>query len=247
MDAAQLIHPNLPIIVAGTSILLLSLATYFGSPWLAGILGKARIERELGLLRKKGATVLHHIQLPTKTGDLVHIDHLIITNAQVIAISTLGYFGEIMGSIRSSVWTQETAQGSNRIPSPLKEHDLILQTIHGALGTRLKVRAISALTAGKVRSDSKDIVAAATCARAMHAAVDGVTTGAKQEWASNIIRNVSLSGRESEIEKEKAFIARQGNESHFKSARYLLVISATLMLLAMALAGLRLAATHGLI
>jgi len=247
MDAAQLIPPFMPVITAALSILILLLAAYLGSPWLAGIIGNARIHRELGLLKKKGATVLNHIQLPTKTGDIIHIDHIIITNAQVIAISTLGYSGEIMGSIRSPMWTQETSQGSNRIPNPLKEHELILQTIEGALGTRLKTRAISAFTAARLSTDARDIVHASTCAKAMHAAVEGITTGPKQEWAANIIRNVALTGKDSQAEKERAFISRQGNESRFNNARYMLIASAALMIAAIILAVLRSAATHGVI
>lgn len=247
MAVAQLVHPNTPIILTALSILLLLVSAYYARPWLAGIIGNARIHRELSLLSKKGATVLNQLQLATKTGDVVHIDHLIITNAQVIAISALGYFGEIMGSIRSSVWTQETSQGSNRIPSPLKEHELILQTIQSTLGTRLKIRAISAFTAGKVSSDSKDVVAAATCAKAMHAAIEGVTTGAKQQWAANIIRNIALAGKDSKIAQERAFLAKQGSEAQLKSARHLLIGSALLMLLAVIMAGIRLAALHGLI
>jgi len=246
MDVTQLIHPNTPVVLAAFSVATVLPSAYFAKPWLAGIIGNARIQRELGLLRKKGATVLNHVQLTGKTGDIVHIDHLIITNAQVIAVTTLGYSGEIMGSVRSSVWTQETPQGPRRIPNPLRDHELILQTIQAALGTRLKVRAISAFTAGTVSSDSNEIVAAAQCARAMHAAIDGVTIGSKQEWAANIIRNVSLKGKDSQKEKERAFISRQGNESRLRTARHLLFASALLMAVAIAMAGLRLAATHGL-
>lgn len=247
MDINQLIHPYTPILLAVLSVLLLLFAAYFGAPWLSGVIGNNRIQRQLGVLRKKGATVLDNIQLATKSGDIVHVDHLIITNEQVIAISTLGYSGEIMGSIRAAVWTQETTQGNHRIPNPLKEHELILQTIEGALGTRLKVRAISAMTSGKVSSDSADIMPASACAKAMNEAIEGVSNGGKQQWATNIIRNVALSGKDIRVHKERTFIARQGNESRFKTARYMLMGSAVLMLLSMILAAVRLAATHGVI
>lgn len=247
MNIAQIIHPYAPILLAAISMLLLLLAALYGRPWMAGIVGNARIQREIGLLRKKGAMVLDQLQLTTKSGDIVHIDHLIISNTQVIAISTIGYTGEVMGSIRAPQWTQETPQGAKRIPNPLKEHELILQTIQAALGTRLKIRAISAFTAARLSTDSRDIVPAAVCAKSIHEAIEGTVAGPKQQWAANIIRNVALSGKDSKAEKERTFIARQGNESQFKAARYLLITSAVSMVIAMILAGLRLAATHGLI
>jgi len=247
MDVIELIHPNMPIIVAAASMLFMLAAALYARPWIAGVISSARIHRELNLLRKKGATVMDHIQLVTKTGDVIHIDHLIVTNAQVIAISTLGYSGDIMGSIRASTWVQETAQGSHRFPNPLKNHETIIHTIQSALGDRLRIRAISAFTAGHLHSDSKDVVAAGECAKAMHAAIEGVTTGAKQQWAANIIGNIALTGGESKMEKERAFIARQGNETHFRIARYAIMTSALLMLIAMILATVRAAAIHGLI
>jgi len=247
MDVLELIHPNTPVVMASVSIVLMLIAAFYARPWVAGVISSARIHRELSRLRKKGATVMDHIQLVSRTGDVVHIDHLVITNAQVIAISTLGYSGDIMGSIRASTWVQETAQGSHRFPNPLKNHETILHTIQSALGNRLKVRAISAFTAGRLHSDSKDVVAAGECAKAMHAAIEGVTTGAKQQWAANIIGNIALTGGESKAEKERAFIARQGNETHLKIARYTISLSALLMLIAMIVAAVRAAAVHGLI
>jgi len=246
MDSLQIIPPSAPVIIAALSIVFLLIAIYYARPWLAGVIGNARIERELGLLRKKGATVMDHIQLTTKHGEPIHIDHLIVTNAQIIAISTLGYTGDIMGSIRASMWTQEMAQGSHRFPNPIKNHEVILHTIQSVLGERLKIRAISAFTAGRLHTDSKDIVPAAECARAMHAAVEGVTTGSKQQWATNIIRNIALTGVDSKAEKERAFIARQGNEAHLEVARHTMIASAVLMLLAIALAGIRLTVQHSL-
>jgi hypothetical protein len=247
MDLSQFIDPNIPVILAAISMTTLFLAIYLARPWLAGMIGNARIERELGRLKKKGATVMNHIQLATKAGDVIHIDHLVITNAQVIAITTLGYSGEIMGSVRASTWVQETAQGSQRIPNPLIHHQEIVRTIQSALGDRIKIRAISAFTAGNLSTDSKEIVQAAACAKAMHAAVESVTTGAKQQWAANILRNITLTNVDSKVEKERAFIARQGNESQLKNARTLMLTSLFFMLLAITLAGLRLAVGHGLI
>jgi hypothetical protein len=248
MDSIQLIHPETPLIMASASILFLLIALYYARPWLAGVIGNARIQRELGLLKKKGAIVMNHIQLPTKKGTVIHIDHLIITNAQLIAISTLGYSGEILGSVRSATWMQETAQGRHRFTNPLRHHEMVQQTIHSFLGSRLKIRTISAFTAGHLRgTDSRDVVTAAECAKAIHAAIEGITTGAKQHWAANIIRNITLADADSRAEKERAFIARQGNEKHFKIARYMLAVSTVLMLLAIIVAGIHLASNHGLI
>ena len=246
MDSMQYIHPNTPVIMAITSIILLLATIYLAKPWLIGLIGSSRIQRELSELEKKGATVMNHIQLATKQGDVLHLDHLIITNKQVICVSTLGYSGEIMGSIRASTWTQETSQGSHRFPNPIKNHELIVNTIQSALGNKLGIKAISAFTAGNLHADSDEVVSAVRCAETLHATIEEGATGPKQQWASNILRNIALSGTDSKRQRELAFIARQGNEKQLKASRYAMGSSALLMLLAIILAGIRSAAQHGL-
>lgn len=247
MDPAQFIHPYTPILMAIISMLLLLATIYYAKPWLAGIIGSSRIQRQLSQLEKKGATVMNQIQLITKRGDVLHLDHLIITNKQVICISTLGYAGEIMGSIRASSWTQETPQGSHRFPNPIKNHELIINTIHAALGNKLEVKAITAFTAGNLQANTDEVVSATHCAEILHDTIEEGASGSKQQWASNILRNIALRGADSKRERELAFIARQGNEQHLKISRYAMGSSALLMLLAMILAGIRSAAQHGLI
>lgn len=115
------------------------------------------------------------------------------------------------------------------------------QTVASILGDRLKIRTISVFTAGNLHSTgSQDIVSSSECAQAMNVAAEDFTSGKKQDWATNIIRNVTLTCSDSSSEKEHAFIAKQGNEKHLKIARNLALSSATLMLVAMILAGTRL-------
>jgi hypothetical protein len=247
MDAIEIIPSVTPVILGLLSIFMLAISTYFAMPWLAAMLGNARVERGLNLLKDKGATVLNHLLLADKQGDTIHIDHLIITNAQIIAISTLGYSGEIMGSVRGKTWIQEARQGSYRFPNPLTHHEAIRNLLRGILGERLKVRTISAFTSGHLQGNAtEEVVSAQACAKAMRAAVEGVTTGSKQQWAANIIRNVQLKDQHN-LERERSFISQQGNEKYLKTAQYLMSGSALLMLLAIAIAGLRLAVNHGVI
>ncbi|MCF7820829.1 MAG: NERD domain-containing protein [Mariprofundaceae bacterium] len=248
MDVIQIIPAAAPVILGVLSVILLTSSTWFARPWLAGVIGKARIERELNLLRKKGATVLNNLLLADNKGEVIHIDHLIITNAQIFAISTLGYSGEILGSVRGATWIQETRQGSHRFPNPARHHEAIRNLLHGILGERLKVRTVSAFTAGRLQGDATDeVVSARECARAMHAAVEGLTTGTRQQWAGNIIRNVLLKNNGNTAITNRAFVSRQGNEKYLKAAQYMMTGSALLMLLAIIMAGLRLAANHGVI
>ncbi|MES0371781.1 MAG: nuclease-related domain-containing protein [Mariprofundaceae bacterium] len=245
MDGILLIHPTTPVSLAAGSFIFLIFSAYYVRPWLAGMLGSSRIQSKLKLFQKKGATVMNHIQLATKTGDVLHIDHLIITNEQIIVISALGYSGEILGSIRSATWTQDTSQGRHRFPNPVRYHDMAKQTIASILGDRLKIRTISVFTAGNLHStNSRDVVSATDCAQAMSRAADDITSGKKQDWATNIIKNVTLTDTNSSAEKEHAFIAKQGNEKHLKIARHLIIGSAILMLLAIILAGARLASNQ---
>jgi len=246
MDSMQYIHPYTPILMAVVSMLLLLATVYYAKPWLVGLIGSSRIQKQLGELEKKGATVMNHIQLSTKLGDALHLDHLIITNKQVICVSTLGYSGEIMGSIRASTWTQETSQGSHRFPNPMLNHELIKNTIQAALGNKLEIKTLSAFTAGNVHVDSAEVMTAAECAETLHKAIEEGPTGSKQQWASNILRNIALKGAASKRGRELAFIASQGNEQQLKLSRYTMGVSALLMLLAIALAGIRSAAQHGL-
>jgi hypothetical protein len=247
MDAIEMIPSVTPVILGVLSIFLLAISTYFAMPWLAAMIGNARVKRGLNLLKEKGATVLNHLLLADKKGDTIYIDHLIITNAQIIAISTLGYSGEILGSVRGRTWIQETRQGSYRFPNPLIHHEAIRNVLHGILGERHKVRTMSAFTAGRLQgTDSKEIVSAHECANAIHAAVDEGATGPRQQWASNIIRNVQLKG-DTKTARDRNFISRQGNEKHLKAAQYMMIGSSTLMLLAIITAGLRLAVNHGVI
>lgn len=87
MDGILLIHPTTPVTLAAGSFIFLIFAAYYARPWLAGMIGASRIQRQLKVLQKKGATVMNHIQLTTKQGDALHIDHLIITNEQIFIIS----------------------------------------------------------------------------------------------------------------------------------------------------------------
>lgn len=247
MDAIEMIPAATPILLGGLSVILLAGSTYFAMPWLAGLIGQARIKRELNLLKHKGATVLNHLLLTDKKGEIIHIDHLIITNAQIIAISTLGYSGEILGSVRGATWIQKTHQGRYRFPNPVRRHETICNLLHGILGERLKVRAVTAFTAGHLQGTYTDeVVSAHKCARAMHAAVEGVTTGSRQQGASNILQNVMLVDKH-HTNRERAFISQQGNEKYLKAAHYMMTGSALLMLLAISTAGLRLAVNHGVI
>ena len=246
MDSIQYIHPYSPILMAIISVLLLLATIYFAKPWLVGMIGSSRIQKELGELAKKGATIMNHIQLTTKQGDVLHLDHLIITNKQVICVSTLGYAGEIMGSIRASTWTQETSQGNHRFPNPILNHELIKNTIRSALGNKLEIKTISAFTAGNLHVDSEEVATATQCAETLHAAIKEGAAGSKQQWASNILRNIALTGADSKRERELAFVARQGNEQQLKISRYTMSASGLLMLLAIILAGIRSAAQHGL-
>jgi len=247
MDAIEMIPSATPVILGVLSIFLLAGSTYFAMPWLAAMIGNARVERGLRLFKEKGAIVLNHLLLVDRKGDAIHIDHLIITNAQMIAISTLGYSGEILGSVRGRTWIQETRQGSYRFPNPLMHHEAIRSVLHGMLGERLKVKTISAFTSGRLQGDAtNEVVSAQACAEAMRAAVEGVTTGSRQQWAGNIIRNVQLEDRH-HLERERSFISQQGNEKHLKVAQQLMAGSALLMLLAITMVGLRLATNHGII
>ena len=244
MDAIQMIPAATPVVLGILSVVLLTVAIYFARPWLAGLIGNARIERGLNLLENKGATVLNHVLLADKKGDTTHIDHLIITNTQIIAISTLGYSGEILGSVRGATWIQETRQGSYRFPNPVKHHENIRNILHGILGERLKVRTISAFTSGRLHGKATDdVVSAHECARVMDAAMEEVSTGSRQQWAGNVIRNIQLEDPRKR-ERDSAFISRQGNEKHLKAAQYLMASSAVLMLLAVVTAGVRLAANQ---
>ncbi len=247
MDAIEMIPSVTPVILGSLSIFLLVISTYFAMPWLVAMIGNTRVERGLNLLKEKGAIVLNHLLLADKKGDIIHIDHLIITNAQIIALSTLGYSGEILGSVRGRTWIQETRQGSYRFPNPLVHHEAIRNVLHGMLGERLKVKTISAFTSGRLQGDAtEEVVSAQVCANTIHAAVEGIATGSRQQWASNIIRNVQLKDRRN-LERERSFVTHQGNEKYLKIAQSLMAGSALLMLLAIAVAGLRLAVNHGVI
>ena len=247
MHTIQMIPTVTPIVLGMLSLSLLAFSIYFARAWLAAMIGEVRIELKLNLLKKRGATVLRHLLLADKKGDTTHIDHLIITNAEIIAISTLGYSGEILGSVRGATWIQETRQGRHRFPNPVRHHETIRNLLHGILGERIKIRTLSAFTAGHLQgTDSNEVVSACECAKAIHAELEEITTGTKQQWAGNIIRNVRLKGTV-HAAKERTLISQQGNEKHLKAAQYMMASSATLMLLAIVTAGVRLAANHGVI
>jgi hypothetical protein len=126
-------------------------------------------------------------------------------------------------------------------------HEAIRSVLHGILGERLKVKTISAFTSGHLQGEaSNEVVSAQACAEAMRAAVEGVTTGSRQQWAGNIIRNVQLEDRH-HLERESSFISQQGNEKYLKTAQQLMAGSALLMLLAITVVGLRLATNYGVI
>jgi len=248
MDSMQIIHPATPVVLAAAAILFLMFAIYYARPWLAAMIGGARIQRELSLLEKKGASVMNHVQFATKAGEVIHVDHLIITNTEVTAISLLGYSGEILGSVRSATWIQETSQGRHRFPNPAREHDLIKQTIRSFLGDKLEIHTISAFTAGNLQGTiSDEIMNAADCAKTMHESIEEMTTGSKLFWASNTIKSVVLKDAGRKVEQERAFVSRQGSEGRLKKARYMMASSAVMMLLAIALAAIRSAAAHGII
>lgn len=247
MDVIQLIPPVTPIVLGGSSILLLFIAIYYSMPWLAGLMGEVRIKRKLKLLKSKGATIMNHLLLADKKSSVIHIDHLIITNAQIIALSTLGYAGSIMGTVRGGVWMQETNHGSFKFPNPAMHHEAIRVVLHGILGERHRVRTITAFTAGGFQgTGGNEIVNASECTNVMDEAGEGDVTGPEQQWATETIQSVMLKDRR-QAKRKQAFITQQGDEKHLNIARSLLAGSALLMLLAIVVAGLHLAENRGLL
>ena len=247
MDAIQALPTITPLILGAISVFLLIISIFLAKPWLAGVISNARIERSLNLLKSKGATVLNHVLLANKKGEVIHIDDLIITNTEIFAITTLGYSGEILGSVRSATWTQETRQGSSRFPNPMRHHEITRSVLQGILGERLAVKTISVFTSGHLHgTDTGEVMSAQQFAQSMRESMEEITTGPKQYWASNIIKNVLVSDRR-KTKRDHAFVSHQGNVAQLKTARLMIAASAVLMLLAMVIVGLRLAANYNLI
>jgi len=246
MDMIQLIPAVTPIVLGGISVLLLVAAIYYSMPWLAGLMGEARINRKLNALKSRGVTIMNHLLLADKKGTVIHIDNLIITNAQIIAVTTLGYAGSILGSIRGGAWVQETSHGSFRFPNPSIHHEAIKIVLHGILGERHKVRTITAFTAGGLQGNGgRDMVNADECTKLMDELGEGDISGAEQQWITESIQGVMLEDRR-EAKRKQAFITQQGDQKHLNIARSLMAASTLLMLLAIVVAGVRLAANRGL-
>jgi len=246
MDVIQMIPAVAPIVLGGGSIVLLMAGTYYATPWLAGVMGESRIRGKLKLLKSKGATIMNHLLLADKKGGVIHIDYLIITNGQMIALSTLGYAGSIMGTMRGGAWMQETSHGSFRFPNPTKHHEAIRLVLNGILGERHRVKTITAFTAGGLQgTGGREIVNANECTKLLGEIGEGDVTGPEQQRVTETIQSVMLKERR-QGKRKQAFITQQGDEKHLNIARFLLAGSAVLMLLAIVVAGLRLAANRGL-
>ncbi|MDX8395693.1 MAG: nuclease-related domain-containing protein [Mariprofundaceae bacterium] len=239
-DLIYMIPNTALLVLVGGSLLLFIVSAFLAKPWLAGYLGQQRIQRELQKLTRKGATVLDYIQLPNQTGEMLHLQHLIITNRHLIAVNLVGYSGNIYGSLHDGMWVRETSQGNVRFPNPIRSQEEIQKTLAARLGNRQEIKTITVFTAGKLHvGESEQVIQASELSNILQPLTDDIKGGTRIGWASQLINNLVIGDEEGRIAQEKMFLAAQGNPKQLYTARVLTVFSASLMLLSMLAVGAR--------
>ncbi len=227
----------LPASLAALSLTLLLLAMYLAWPWLTALAGRATMRRKLAALEKRGCRVMHHVLLPTRSGDAALIDHLVFAPEGIFVVSAVARAGAVHGSLRDAMWVQEHHGRQSRFPNPLRANAAQVDIVQSILGRKLPIRGVVVFEAGHLSGTLPDNV---------------IRPGAMEEWVQAhggerkmsdgalrrliaAIENVALPDEAGE--GEAALLAQQGLESRLNLARGLALASAVLMVSAVGAAG----------
>lgn len=88
----------------------------------AGLKGRAGEKAVAGLIRRSGLPALHDIVLPTDTGKLTQIDHLVRLPAALAVIETKAYSGLITGRMADRNWVQHFGTRKVKIGNPMRQN-----------------------------------------------------------------------------------------------------------------------------
>lgn len=216
------------------SVLTMLVAYWQVRPYLRGLIGGWRVEKELQKLRDQGAAMMQGVTLPLRNGELCHIDYLIVRGRQVVAVMLLGHDGEISGSMRDALWSSRKGKENQRFANPLRHHEKVKQAIEAMLGSKQDVRVCSVFTGGELHvSDMSEVMTAEHFERSMDEWLAETRDHKKQDWAVNLFRQISIRSHSVIIDREHSFTIRQSNQEQVQRARYSLYAGIALMLAAL--------------
>ncbi len=115
------------------SILVLSVLSFFKSPWFKGFAGEmmVHISAKIHLNRDK-YHVLRNVTLPTADGT-TQIDHIIVSQYGVFVIETKNMKGWIFGGARQKTWTQKIFKYAKKFQNPLHQNFKHVETLKSLL------------------------------------------------------------------------------------------------------------------
>jgi len=104
--------------------------------------GEAQVARRLA---KALPRVAHDLVLRDRQGALAEIDHVALTPAGLLVVTTENYPGLILGRIHERQWTQAIDGHHVRFPNPLRQNQTLIEAVQ-ALGLEVPVQGLVVFT-----------------------------------------------------------------------------------------------------
>jgi len=224
----------LPAELAGGSFVCLALALYFASPWIAGWVGAALVQRRLKSFEKDGCVVMHNVILPCKQGGTVQVDHILFSPYGIFTIKAIAHAGVINGSLRDAMWMQTHHGQKYRFANPTRSSGAQCDVVKAILGRNLPVYDIVIFQAGKLVGTMPDnVIRAKQMASWIQAHGDKKLSDGQVRRMSSAIRSLAIEDNTSKRRHDAALVAEQGLESRLRLAKGMAVGSAVLVAMAM--------------
>ncbi len=222
----------LPASLTALSLILLLLALYLAWPWLSALRGRATTGRKLAALEKRGCRILHHVTLPTRSGETALIDHLVLAPEGVFVVSVIARAGAVHGSLRDAMWVQEYHGIRHRFPNPLRANATGVAIIQSILGRKIPIRGVVVSEAGRLSGTLPD-----NLIRPVDMADWVARHGGKHKMSDGTLRRLAASVENVALKDEtgaqaSSLMAGQGLEGRLNAARGLALASAASMLAA---------------
>jgi hypothetical protein len=235
-------YTALPLGFSFLAVALMLLSFWLAWPWTAHAFRQSFVRRTLSRLESKGAQILHNLILPDRKGGSIWIDYLIITNMGITAAQLMACSGRIFGSPHDATWVQERGHSRSRFPNPLRQSNQAADVIRNILG-KFEVSETLLYSGCKLHDSMPSNVLKASEMEAFLLQREGKKlSGSRREWIANTLKQLAIQDEELVLEHERIALERQGDVSHLRLAKKLMLASAGSISLALAAVAIHLLA-----
>jgi hypothetical protein len=191
-------------------------------------MGVEIVRRKLSLFERGGCVAFQSVNLPARQGNMVHIDHLLVSPSGVFVIAVENHPGTILGSYRDAMWVQSHCGQQHRFHNPLRHSSACCEAIRSILGSKHPVQDVVVFVSGALKGNMPENVVPASRLAAFISShgKPWLSQGGVQRIASAI---QSIAMKDADSEHESRFVLRRQLESRLQWAKGLLAVSGILV------------------